>query len=62
MFTMENYAIRSLARTVDSNDTTIIKLEGCLPFLGCSILLSGPDMNELRLVKHALKKMLRMSR
>jgi 1-phosphatidylinositol-3-phosphate 5-kinase len=62
MYSMENLAVKSLTRTVDSNDTTIIKLEGCLPFLGCTILLSGPDMNELRLVKHALKKMLRMSR
>ena len=50
--------MKSLNRTVDVN-TNIIQLDGCLRFLGCTILLSGQDMNELKLVKHALKKILR---
>ena len=40
----------------------MIQLDGCLPFLGCTIMLTGPKMQELKLVKHALKKILRMSR
>jgi hypothetical protein len=58
---MEALVMKSLNRTVDVN-TNIIQLDGCLPFLGCTILLSGQDMNELKLVKHALKKILRLSR
>jgi len=58
---MESLVMKSLNRTVDVN-TNIIQLDGCLPFLGCTILLSGQDMNELKLVKHALKKILRLSR
>ena len=46
----------------EQNTTNVIQLDGCLPFLGCTIMLSGPDMQELKLVKHALKKILRMSR
>lgn len=53
--------MKTLNKTVEAN-TNLIHLEGCLPFLGCTILLSGPDMNELKIVKHALKKMLRLSR
>lgn len=60
-FHMESLVMKSLNRTVDVN-TNIIQLDGCLPFLGCTILLSGQDMNELKLVKHALKKILRLSR
>jgi hypothetical protein len=44
------------------NITHLIQLDGCLPFLGCTIILSDKDMNELKIVKHALKKMLRLSR
>ncbi len=40
----------------------MIFLEGCSPSRGCTILLSGPDLAELKIVKHALKKMLRLSR
>jgi hypothetical protein len=40
----------------------LIFLEGCSPSRGCTILLSGPDLAELKIVKHALKKMLRLSR
>jgi len=47
--------------TVEVN-TDLIKIEGCLPYLGCTIVLSGKDMEELKKVKHALKKMLRFSR
>lgn len=47
--------------TVEYN-TDLIKIEGCLPYLGCTIVLSGKDMEELKKVKHALKKMLRFSR
>lgn len=49
-------------KTVEAISSNVIQLVGCLPFLGCTILLSGQDMNELKLVKHALKKILRMSR
>lgn len=61
-FTMESLAQKSLNKTVEAINTNIIELDGCLPFLGCTILLSGKDMNELKLVKHALKKILRLSR
>lgn len=44
------------------NITHLIQLDGCLPFLGCTIILSDRDINELKIVKHALKKMLRLSR
>jgi len=54
--------MKSLNKTVEATNTSIIQLDGCLPFLGCTIMLSGKDMNELKLVKHALKKILRMSR
>lgn len=61
-FSMESYAQKSLNKTVEAISSNVIQLEGCLAFLGCTILLSGPDMTELKLVKHALKKILRMSR
>ena len=61
-FQWESLAMKSLMRKVESVNTNLIQLEGCLPFLGCTLLLSGPDMMELKLVKHALKKILRMSR
>lgn len=60
-FFMESLTIKSLKNTVENN-TNLITLEGCLPFLGCTLILSGRDMNELKIVKHALKKMLRLSR
>jgi hypothetical protein len=37
-------------------------LEGCEPFLGCTIVLSGPQMEELKIVKKALKKCLKIAR
>lgn len=58
---MESLTIKSLKNTIENN-TNLIQLDGCLPFLGCTIILSGPEMNELKIVKHALKKMLRLSR
>jgi hypothetical protein len=60
-FKMESLALKSLKNTVESN-TNLIYLDGCLPFLGCTIILSGPEISELKIVKHALKKMLRLSR
>ena len=44
------------------NITHLIQLEDCLPFLGCTIILSDKEMNQLKIVKHALEKMLRLSR
>jgi hypothetical protein len=61
-FKMESLAKKSLNKMVSAVSTNIIQLDGCLPFLGCTIMLSGDDMNELKLVKHAFKKMLRLSR
>jgi len=58
---MESLAEHSVIKSVQ-NITNLIKLDGCLEFLGCTITLSGPNMNELKLVKHALKKMIRLSR
>lgn len=37
-------------------------LDGCYQKLGCSIVLSGPDVNELRTVRHALIKCLKYAR
>ena len=53
--------MKKLENTVEIN-TDLIKIEGCLPYLGCTIILSGKDMDELKKVKHALKKILRFSR
>lgn len=60
-FFMESLSEHSAHRGVNSI-TNLITLEGCQPSLGCTIILSGPDMNELKIVKHAVKKMLRLSR
>lgn len=61
-FVMESLVKKSLDKTIENINTNLIELDGCLPFLGCTILLSGNDINELKLVKHALKKILRLSR
>ena len=37
-------------------------LEGCQAKLGCSIVLSGDDMEELKIVRKALKKCLMTAR
>ena len=37
-------------------------LEGCQAKLGCSIVISGPEMDELRQVRHALKACLKTAR
>lgn len=37
-------------------------LEGCQAKLGCSIVLSGPDLAELKQVRHALKACLKTAR
>lgn len=58
---METLSNNGLKRN-DTNDNHLIYLDGCLPFLGCTILLSSRDQQELKLVKHALKKILRLSR
>ena len=60
-FYMETLSNIGLKRS-DNNDNHLIYLDGCLPFLGCTILLSSRDQQELKLVKHALKKILRLSR
>lgn len=57
----ETLSVPGLKRT-DNNENHLIYLDGCLPFLGCTILLSSKDQYELKLVKHALKKILRLSR
>ena len=60
-FFMESLAEHNITKSVH-NITNLITLEGCLEYLGCTIILSGPNMDELKLVKHCLKKMLRLSR
>jgi hypothetical protein len=60
-FYVESLKNISLNTTHDP-DTDITYLEGCQPFLGCTILLSSNDMVELKIVKHALKKILLLSR
>jgi hypothetical protein len=37
-------------------------LEGCQPFLGCTIIISGPDKEELKVVKKGLQKMINIAR
>lgn len=44
------------------SSTSLMFLEGCQSKLGCSIVLSGPDMNELNQVKQALRKCLKTAR
>lgn len=36
--------------------------EGCNPILGCTLVLSGPDMEELKKVKQVLRKSLIIAR
>jgi len=48
---------KSLAET-----TSLMFLEGCQAKLGCSIVLSGPDMAEIKLVRKALKVCLKTAR
>ena len=56
-------SLRSIAlRKNYDHDTDIIFLDGCEQFLGCTLLLSSNKMDELKVVKHALKKILRLSR
>ena len=45
-----------------SESTSLMYLEGCQAKLGCSIVLSGPDMVELKLVRRALKFCLKTAR
>jgi hypothetical protein len=52
-------------KSVDKNVLKInnlIHIQGCLQYLGCTIVLSGDDNNELKIVKHSLKKIIRLSR
>lgn len=37
-------------------------IEGCQPFLGCTIILSGSDKEELKIVKKGLQKMIKIAR
>jgi hypothetical protein len=37
-------------------------LDGCEPYLGCTLILSGPSKDELKTVKNALKKMITIAR
>lgn len=56
-------SLRSIALNKNyDHDTDIIFLDGCEAFLGCTLLLSSNKMDELKVVKHALKKILRLSR
>lgn len=45
-----------------SNETSLMYLDGCEPYLGCTIILSGKDKEELKVIKKALKKMITISR
>ena len=61
-FWMESIANPGGKSATLKTSSNIITLEGCPPYLGCTIQLSGNDLNELKVVKHAVKKMLRLSR
>lgn len=37
-------------------------IDGCEPYLGCTIILSGPVTEELKIVKKAMQKMLTTAR
>ena len=37
-----------------TNETSLMYLDGCEPYLGCTIILSGSNKNELKIVKKAL--------
>ena len=45
-----------------SESTSYMFLEGCQAKLGCSIVLSGPDPQELKQVRRALKSCLKIAR
>ena len=45
-----------------SESTSLMFLEGCQAKLGCSIVLSGSDLEELKIVRKALKKCLSTAR
>ena len=45
-----------------SETTSLMFLEGCQAKLGCSIVLSGPDLKELELVRRGIKTCLKTAR
>lgn len=45
-----------------ADTTSLMFLEGCQAKLGCSIVLSGPDTKELKIVRRAIKTCLRTAR
>ena len=45
-----------------TESTSLMFLEGCQAKLGCSIVLSGPDLRELKRVRHAIKSCLKTAR
>ena len=53
---------RAGAGGIVTMETSILYFEGCIPYLGCTIVLSGRDMSELKHVKGALKEMLQKAR
>jgi chaperonin GroEL (HSP60 family) len=59
---LRGISLQKNAKAGYEHETDIIFLDGCDNFLGCTLLLSAPKMDELKIVKHALKKILRLSR
>ena len=45
-----------------TNTTSLMLLEGCQAKLGCSIVLSGPEPEELRNVRRAIRRCLKTAR
>lgn len=43
-------------------DRSKMVFDGCNPILGCTLVLSGPDMEELKKVKQVLRKALIIAR
>jgi hypothetical protein len=61
-FQIETYKNHRENNAVVKDQTSLMCLDGCYQKLGCSIVLSGPDVMELKTVRHALIKCLKYAR
>lgn len=61
-FKIETYKSQRENNAVVKDQTSLMCLDGCYQKLGCSIVLSGPDVMELKMVRHALIKCLKYAR
>ena len=43
-------------------DNSLLYIDGCSEYLGCTVQISGPDLDELKKIKVAFKEMLRLAR